>query len=105
MDDILRKVHVLNEHFRSIDKSEKTRLLERIVKLNEEVGELCEAALVEVDENQRKKDRVTDFDSELADVLICALMLSTNRSVDILEIINRTLDKNLARNGLFDSEK
>jgi NTP pyrophosphatase (non-canonical NTP hydrolase) len=101
MDEILRKVLLLNEHFRKIEKPETTRLLERITKLNEEVGELCEAALVEVDENQRKKDRVVDFDSELADVLICTLMLSTGRSQNILDVVNQVLDKNLKRHNLI----
>ncbi len=101
MDEILRKVLILNEYFRKIEKPEATRLLERITKLNEEVGELCEAALVEVDENQRKKDKVVDFDSELADVLICTLMLSTGRSKNVLETVNQVLDKNLKRHNLI----
>jgi NTP pyrophosphatase (non-canonical NTP hydrolase) len=101
MDDILKKVILLNEHFRKIEKPENTRLLERITKLNEEVGELCEAALVEVDENQRKKDKVVDFDSELADVLICTLMLSTGRKQNLIDRVNEVLDKNLKRHNLI----
>jgi NTP pyrophosphatase (non-canonical NTP hydrolase) len=101
MDDILKKVILLNEHFRKIEKPENTRLLERITKLNEEVGELCEAALVEVDENQRKKDKVVDFDSELADVLICTLMLSTGRKQNLIARVNEVLDKNLKRHNLI----
>lgn len=101
MDDILKKVSLLNEHFRKIEKPEKTRLLERITKLNEEVGELCEAVLVEVDENQRQKDKDVDFDGELADVLICTLMLSTGRTRNILETVNSVLDKNLKRHNLL----
>lgn len=97
MEEILEKICVLNQHFRMSEKSEKERLLERIVKLNEEVGELCEAALCEVDTNQRKKDRVTDFDAELADVVICALMLSTQRNSNLAENIHATLDKTITR--------
>ncbi len=101
MDEVLRKINLLNSHFRKLEKPEHVRLLERITKLNEEVGELCEAALVEVDDNQRKKDKKTDFDSELADVLIVTLMLSTGREKNILETVKTTLDKNIQRHNLI----
>lgn len=97
IESLFKKIHRLDQHFRKVEKSEKERLLERIVKLNEEVGELCEAALCEVDENQRKKDREIDFDGELADVVLCALMLSTQRNSDVFTRIHATLDKNLTR--------
>lgn len=100
MDNIQHKLQLLNEHFRKSDQPESVRLLQRIVKLNEEVGELCEAALTEVDPDQRKKDKVIDFDEELADVIICALMLSTGRSVNILETVEQKLDKVLTRFNL-----
>lgn len=100
MENELRKIKLLDSHFRKLKKSEKERLLERIVKLNEEVGELCEAVLCEVDGNQRKKSRDTDFDSELADVLICVLLLGQSRKKNLLETLNSTLDKNLSRLGI-----
>ncbi len=98
MDSILQKIELINQHFRaSSTQSENERFLQRIVKLNEEVGELCEAALVEVDQNQRNKERETNFDEELADVLICALMLSTSRDNDIETEMHRKLDKIITR--------
>lgn len=100
MKDILDKIQLLDNHFRASDKPEKERFLERLVKLNEEVGELCEAALCEVDVNQRAKERVTDFDGELADVIICALLLGHSRTIDIESIIHQTLNKNLQRHNL-----
>ncbi len=84
MDELLKKVELLNTHFQRTEQTKETRLLQRIVKLNEEVGELCEAALTEVDPNQRKKDKVVDFDAELADVLITVLMLSTGRDKNLV---------------------
>ncbi len=98
MEAIFEKLEKLNQHFRtSSNQPENERFLQRIVKLNEEVGELCEAALCEVDKDQRKKDKLIDFDAELADVIICALMLSTGREVDINLEIHKKLDKVLNR--------
>ena len=75
----------LNTYFHSTnpEMTERERLFSRIVKLNEEVGELCEAVLSENDSNQRKKERVTNVDAELADVLICTLLLAQDREKDI----------------------
>lgn len=92
----------IDEYFRAKDPSltEKERLLSRIIKLNEEVGELCEATLCENDKNQRRKDKITDFDAELADVLICTLLLALNRKKDVWSEVERKLDKQFARFNL-----
>ncbi len=100
MNELFSKINLIDSHFRKINKPETLRLLERITKLNEEVGELCEAALCEVDENQRKKDREIDFDGELADVIICCLMLSTQRKKDIFFEVHRKLDTIITKNNL-----
>lgn len=100
MKDLLNKVSKIDEHFRKVEKPEKIRLFERITKLNEEVGELCEAVLCEVDENQRDKQKEIDFDGELADVMICCLMLSTQRDKDIYLEVNNKLDKVIAKLNL-----
>lgn len=98
MEKILEKIGKLNTHFRSTStQSDEVRFLQRMVKLSEEVGELSEAALTEVDPDQRKKDREINFDAELADVIICALMLSTGREADINLEIHKKLDKVLTR--------
>jgi NTP pyrophosphatase (non-canonical NTP hydrolase) len=98
MEAIFVKLEKINQHFRATsNQPENERFLQRIVKLNEEVGELCEAALCEVDQNQRKKDKEINFDAELADVIICALMLSTSRKADIAEEIHKKLDKVISR--------
>ncbi len=98
MKDILTKVEKINIYFRTAsDQTDKERFLQRIVKLNEEVGELCEAALAEVDPDQRKKDRETDFDAELADVVITTLMLSIDREKNVSDEIHKKLDNVLNR--------
>lgn len=101
MEKILEKINKLNQHFRREEKSEQERFLERIVKLNEEVGELCEAALYETDTNNLSyKNKQTDFDSELADVIICALMLSTQRNANVMEQIDKKLEAIINRLNL-----
>ncbi len=92
MKNILEKIKLLNCHFHKIEQPENLRLFQRLTKLNEEIGELCEAALSEQDPNQRNKDKETDFDAELADVIICTLMLSTDRTKNIEEEIHKKLD-------------
>ena len=85
----------LNTYFHSTnpEMTERERLFSRIVKLNEEVGELCEAVLSENDSNQRKKERVTNVDAELADVLICTLLLAQDREKDIWNEVDMKLQK------------
>lgn len=99
LDQQLKK---FDDYFRTHGEAmtEKERLFSRIVKLNEEVGELCEAALCEFDSNQRTKDKVTDLDSEIADVVICTLLLARNRSKDVWIEVEKKVQKQLARFNL-----
>jgi len=98
-DSIQTKLVALDHHFKATngDFSERERLFSRLIKLNEEVGELCEAVLAEQDKNQRQKGRATDVDGELADVLICTLLLTLNRKVSIWENVDSKLTHVLER--------
>ncbi|MFM2339501.1 MAG: hypothetical protein RLZZ360_137 [Candidatus Parcubacteria bacterium] len=80
--------------------TEKERLFSRVVKLNEEVGELCEAVLCEFDSNQRKKEKEIDLDAELADVIICTLLLAQKRQKNIWNEVERKIEKQLNRFNL-----
>jgi NTP pyrophosphatase (non-canonical NTP hydrolase) len=80
--------------------TEKERLFSRVVKLNEEVGELCEAVLCEFDSNQRKKEKEIDLDAELADVIICTLLLAQNRPKNIWDEVEKKVTKQLNRFNL-----
>lgn len=102
LEDLNNRLSKIDLYFRSVDETstEKERLLSRIVKLNEEVGELCEAALCENDINQRPKDKEIDFDAELADVLICTLLLAHNRSKDVWVEVENKLTKQFKRLNL-----
>jgi len=73
--------------------STRERVFSRVVKLNEEVGELCEAILAEHDKNQRLKDKITNIDQELADVLICILLLAQDRERDVWNEVELKLEK------------
>jgi len=92
LNEILAK---LDTHFRSTNSemTEKERLFSRVIKLNEEVGELCEAVLSENDRNQREKGKVIDLDAELADIIICTLLIAHTRDKDIWEEINTKLTR------------
>lgn len=97
IDELHIKLKKFDNHFRTHGEtmSEKERLFSRVVKLNEEVGELCEAVLCEFDTNQRKKDKETNIDAELADILICTLLLAQNREKDIWEEVTNKVEKQL----------
>jgi len=102
MNEILTKIEKLNAYFRNTttDMTEKERIYSRIIKLSEEVGELCEATLCENDKNQRDKKREISFDKELADVMICCLMLAEDRDNKIWNEIDLKLTKILNRYNL-----
>lgn len=99
IEQLSQKLAKIDSYFRNTNKelSERERTFSRVIKLNEEVGELCEAILCENDSNQRNKDKEIDLDSELADVIICTLMLTQGRDKDIWEEVDKKLEKQLTR--------
>lgn len=101
-EDLHKNLEKFDNYFRTHGETltEKERLFSRVIKLNEEVGELCEAILTEFDSNQRQKDKEIDLDSELADVIICTLLLAQNREKNIWEEIEKKVDKQLTRFNL-----
>lgn len=100
--DLQTRLHTIDTYFRTKDPtmSERERIFSRTVKLNEEVGELCEAVLYEHDTNQRAKEKDIDLDSELADVLICTLLLAESRKQNVWDAVDIKLKKQFARFGL-----
>jgi NTP pyrophosphatase (non-canonical NTP hydrolase) len=101
IEKISERLQKIDDYFRVIspDWSERERLHGRTVKLNEEVGELCEAALYEVDPVQQHKSDI-DFDSELADVMIVTLLLAKDRHRDIWEEVDKKLTKQMRKYNL-----
>ncbi|MCU0678661.1 MAG: MazG-like family protein [Candidatus Pacebacteria bacterium] len=102
IEELNTKLQKFDDYFRTHGEAltEKERLFSRVVKLNEEVGELCEAVLCEFDSNQRKKEREIDMDAELADVLICTLLLARNREKNIWDEVEKKVEKQLQRFNL-----
>lgn len=102
LDEITKTIGKFDTYFRQSGEplTEKERLFSRVVKLNEEVGELCEAVLYENDQHQRQKEKEIDLDSELADVIICTLLLSYGRQKDIWSEVEKKLNKQLERFNL-----
>lgn len=98
---IQEKVRKIDTFFRESKVSdEQEHMYARTLKLNEEVGELCEAILYEYDPNQRSKDKKIDLDQEIADVIIVSLLIAEYRKTDIMKIINQKLTKQLKRFNL-----
>ncbi len=102
IENLKNKISTIDKYFRETNPSlgERERIFTRIIKLNEEVGELCEAILMENDTNQRNKEKEIDLDSELADVIICTLLLAEGRESDVWKEIDKKLDKQFNRFGL-----
>lgn len=72
------------------------RSLGRIVKLNEEVGELCEAVMCEMGlQRQIKLDKHkhSHLEDEIGDVIITTLLLAKELNVDVTKSINNKMKK------------
>lgn len=102
IDSINTRIQKIHEYFieHGSNDSPRERLYARAIKLNEEVGELCEAILHESDARQRDKGKEIDLDSELADVIITTLLIAAMREKDIWNSIDAKLEKQLKRFNL-----
>ncbi|HEY0964579.1 MAG TPA: MazG nucleotide pyrophosphohydrolase domain-containing protein [Candidatus Paceibacterota bacterium] len=96
------RIAKIDQYFRSHGHAdtERERLYARVIKLNEEVGELCEAILTESDVLQRKKEKAIDLDAELADVIITTLLIAAMREKDIWRSVDEKLTKQMERFNL-----
>lgn len=88
----------LTSHYAVDDARIKT--LCRIVKLVEEVGELCEEVLAH--NAYQRQDKLAERNSsnlpeEIADVLITALILAKTLDVDVEDALQRKIEKIKAR--------
>lgn len=94
LEEIQKNIDNIDAHFHIQFKnsSEYERLLTRAVKLNEEVGELCEAVLHEGGEQRADKTDI-DFGGEVADVIISTLVLAKNKNIDVWNEVEKKLNK------------
>ena len=97
IEEINSDLKKIDTHFRELSPgwTERERLFSRIVKLNEEVGELCEAVLYENDSAQRQKEKVIDLDAELADIMIVTLLIASQREKSVWDEVRKKLDKKI----------
>lgn len=101
IENIEKDIEVIDIHFHTKfnNSSDYERMLTRAVKLNEEVGELCEAVLHENNE-QRDDKKGIDFGGEVADVIISTLMLARMKNIDVWGEVQKKLVKIKERNNI-----
>lgn len=94
MDFLKEEDKRLTDYFGIKDKEKM--ILARTVKLQEEVGELCEQVLSSFGIQRRHKiesftkDKLSD---ELVDVVITALLLAVTLNIDIKSAIGKNIEK------------
>ena len=105
LKNLQEKISVLNEktkpHYKLYSQTEK-EILTKTVKLNEEVGELCNDILGIL--NLQRKAKMKNFDKrniyqEFADVIITTIQLAQVAGVDIERAIEDKLKKIEVRNA------
>lgn len=77
---------------KDVNFTHRERLLSRTVKLNEEVGELCEAILADT-EQQPRKNKDFDLESEIADVIITTLLIAKEKNIDVTTALEKKMKK------------
>ena len=85
----------LRQKFGDYDDREK-RVLARTVKLNEEVGELCNEVLANSSFQRKGKlenHNKETLNSEFADVIITALLLAKTMDIDIQDALGNKIKK------------
>lgn len=74
------------------------RTLMQTIKLTEEVGELCEVVLQETGGQMRSKaHKDLDVGGEIADVIVCTLLVARRLNIDVWTELDKKLEKVLAR--------
>lgn len=98
-DDLLKFIEIEDErlklHYGNYPDQEK-RILVRTVKLNEEVGELCEEILAH--NSFQRKTKLDSYNkdnlpNEFADVIITTLLVAKAMDVDIEKALEEKIEK------------
>lgn len=107
-DELLRFVDIedkrLNEYYDGYPDQEK-RILARTVKLNEEVGELCDELLgylsLQRDDKLDKREE-ENLAEEFADVILTTLLIAKSAGVDVKKALKEKIDK---INGRYEQDR
>jgi NTP pyrophosphatase (non-canonical NTP hydrolase) len=99
MNELSANITRLNEFLnQQTDHSPNERTLMQTMKITEEVGELNEAVLQELGGQMRSKaGKNLDVGSEIADVIICTLLVAERLNVDTWKEVDTKMKKVLER--------
>lgn len=99
MKKLDEKIIVLDDFLsQQTDSTETERTLMQTIKLSEEVGELCEVVLQETGGQMRSKaHKDLDVGGEIADVIICTLLVARRLKVDVWKEVDKKMVKVLDR--------
>lgn len=81
---------------RAGDFSDREHVFARTIKLGEEFGELCDEVLASIGGQRQDKmldHKTTDLQDEFADVLITTFMLAKAMDIDIMQALDRKVQK------------
>lgn len=73
------------------NETEKERILARTVKLNEEVGELCQEILRNLDEKRDRKFSNENLKMEFADVILTTMLIAEKMNINLEESIQNKI--------------
>jgi len=98
LEDLLRFIKIENERLRKRypNSDNEKMILAQTVKINEELGELCNEVLAHTSLQRKEKlenhDKEKIFD-EFADVLITTLLLAETMEIDIERALEKKMEK------------
>jgi NTP pyrophosphatase (non-canonical NTP hydrolase) len=100
-DYLLKKIDEFDYHLNTKYplKTEKEKIYARAVKINEEVGELCNEVLAYHNDQRNEKldqnidSKITKLNDEFADVIITTLTLAKAMNVDIKIALDNKIKK------------
>ena len=99
MKEIDKKIIIIDDYLsQQTNHSKLERTLMQTIKLTEEVGELCEVVLQETGGQMRSKEhKKLAVGAEIADVIICTLLVARRLDVDVWQELAKKMDKVVAR--------
>ena len=80
---IRRQNDVLDKRYYE-DYSNREKIMEKVLKINEELGELCDEIAKKFGNQRKEKMEIeNEISHEIADVLICVLLLTNSLNINV----------------------
>lgn len=93
MKFIEKQAGILNNKYYK-DYSDREKILERVLKINEEFGELCDEISKRFGNQRTSKMEIENsIEHEFADVLICVLLLAQALDIDVDKALDEKIKK------------